>query len=940
MGSSERHRTLNSEEETERGAEARSIATTSPSRGDVLSRYIVLEEIGRGAMGVVYAAYDPELDRKVALKVLHRGRERLLREAQALARLSSAYAVAIHDVGVSGGRLFLAMEYVDGESLDAWLGRGPHPWRDVLTRLLAAGRGLEAAHLAGVVHRDFKPANVLLAGDGGVKVADFGLARASGSLDGTTSTGSGRAVDLERLTATGELMGTPSYMAPEQHEGKVATEASDQFSFCVSLYRGLYGVMPFTADDLMGLRVAVLAGEVRPPPDNIEVPAGLYALVARGLSREPENRHASMTELLEGLTSYLRPASRGWLLGVAGVAAAAVVAVVVSTQGDRCADAARPMKAAWDEDDRRAVAAAFGRVDTRWGTLATRNVIEGVDRYAADWSKLRIAACEAAHGGPQAGERSADYVIACLDRGLVEVEATVEALREASVSTVAIATDLVHELPDPAGCGSAESGDAVPQPEDPQTRVEVARLRAFRARLHALVLAKASGDLAPQIDELVADATATQYGPLIADAHMLRGLYEKTNGRHDGAAESFHEALATALAADEQRIAALATSNLLELEGDSRGKHKQAEVYAALALAWRRRWVHDPELTSEIDGALALVYSSTGRYDEALARANSAAEAAERSGDPITKLNARGYIGMVQWRSGHYAEAIAAFTSLDAELRERYGPGHPRTAWAQEALGGAYDSYGKTEEARAALLKSIEIYEDFGEDPYSLATSLNGLASMYIRAGEYESARETAQRAVDTLRSAMQGDHVAISIAMSTLASAEDELGNGQRAIELYKDCLAMRRRIGAEPVMLLAPTANMGSAYHSLGDYDKGIEQYEQAVKIADEALPPEHPDRAFVRYAYGRLLLDAGDHEAAGRLFGIALPVFERRFGEGSRDTAALRLAMAEVERRRGRRAQARRLAERVLATPSLPDEERTEAQVLLGKLRGPAR
>ena len=275
-----------------------------------IGRFRVLSPLGAGGMSVVYGAYDEHLDRRVAVKLLKGGgspgsQARLLREAQAMARLSHPNVVAVHEAGLWGEQVYVAMEFVKGQDLRAWLVQAPRAWPEVLLVFTAAGHGLAAAHQAGLVHRDFKPANVLLGDDGRVRVVDFGLVRQSDepqpvpsdSVTNLTAT-TGVAAMHATLTATGAILGTPAYMSPEQHLGRPADARSDQFSFCVALHEGLYGALPFVGDTLPQLADAVLAGRVRPVPEDSRVPAWLRAIVLRGLSVDPAARWPSMDELL------------------------------------------------------------------------------------------------------------------------------------------------------------------------------------------------------------------------------------------------------------------------------------------------------------------------------------------------------------------------------------------------------------------------------------------------------------------------------------------------------------------------------------------------------------------------------------------------------------------------------------------------------------------
>jgi formylglycine-generating enzyme required for sulfatase activity len=344
--------------------------------GAHIGRYVILERVGNGAMGVVYGAYDPELDRKIALKLL-RGigagaaplaRARMMREAKAMARLSHPNVAAVHDVGVSqDDRVFLATEFLSGGTVRAWLEAAQRPWREIVAVFVAAGRGLAAAHAEGLVHRDFKPDNVLLDKDGRARVVDFGLARNIEAAEVESKNGGGGTVDLgravsdvvasptpssapprydpnlttgidmspsdklDKLTRTGALMGTPAYMAPEQFLGEPTDERTDQFSFCVALYEALFGQRPFEGDSLLALSASVTTGIFRPLPKDREVPAWIRRAVLRGLRIQREERYPSMGALLTALEADPAAKRRRHLV-VAGVVGAALASAVVARQ--------------------------------------------------------------------------------------------------------------------------------------------------------------------------------------------------------------------------------------------------------------------------------------------------------------------------------------------------------------------------------------------------------------------------------------------------------------------------------------------------------------------------------------------------------------------------------------------------------------------------------
>ena len=315
-----------------------------------IGRFRLQEKLGEGGMGQVFAAHDDTLDRRVAVKILQAerlatrdGRARMLREAQALARLSHPNVVQVFEVGEHDDQIYVAMELVDGIDLARWLTREPRSWRAVLSIFIAAGHGLQAAHEAGLVHRDFKPANVIVGADGRARVLDFGLARAAQTIsDPTAAAHTTSPILHDQLTMTGAVHGTPVYLAPELLSDPRADARADQYAFCVALYEGLHGVRPHRADTLGALTRAKLRGDILPPPAGSKVPAWLHAAVLRGLAVDPGQRWPSMRALLAELARDRITARRRTLsLALGGVLfATAGVAGVHAMRSDAAAELA------------------------------------------------------------------------------------------------------------------------------------------------------------------------------------------------------------------------------------------------------------------------------------------------------------------------------------------------------------------------------------------------------------------------------------------------------------------------------------------------------------------------------------------------------------------------------------------------------------------------
>jgi serine/threonine protein kinase len=309
-------------------AEEADVVPSHLEPGDFIGRYRIRERIGEGGMGVVHAAEDPELGRVVAIKLLRpvHGSEaevhqrRLLREAQALARVSHHNLVTVYDVGTHEGRVWIAMEYVVGDTLDVWLRRRRRSWQEIIGVFLEAGRGLAAVHAAGLIHRDFKPGNVLVGSEGTVQVLDFGLAARAGEPSPDDDPDKRATPDLDALaatlTTTGGIMGTPAYMAPEQFLRLGADARADQFSFCVALFEALYGRRPWKGRDLAELMVAVVGGLTEKPPTIAGMPDEVRRVLQRGLRSSPEERFRDMSALLEVLEAARAPtpvrSTGGW----------------------------------------------------------------------------------------------------------------------------------------------------------------------------------------------------------------------------------------------------------------------------------------------------------------------------------------------------------------------------------------------------------------------------------------------------------------------------------------------------------------------------------------------------------------------------------------------------------------------------------------------------
>ncbi|HWL88500.1 MAG TPA: serine/threonine-protein kinase, partial [Polyangiaceae bacterium] len=455
------------------------------SRGTAVGRYLVDGWIGEGAMGIVYAAYDPKLDRKIALKMVSTdsrpgpdARDRLEREARAMARLSHPNVVSVYDIGVHEGQLFIAMEFIDGVTLGSWLRRESRSLRSILDAFFQAGKGLAAAHAAGLVHRDFKPDNVLCDLHGRVCVTDFGLARAMpiSTLVHANSAASNGEHLLTNRSETGTLAGTPAYMAPEQHAGKDADARSDQFSFCVALYEALNGMHPFSGETWAELAQNARQGKISEPASCkdvskialgapelplLGVPSCVHEALLRGLQVEPEQRFASMNDLLNALSK--NASKRRWQAGLVLAAVATVAAGRFAyhhqhTESLRiCKGAGNELSYVWDGARKAAIRDAFLAIDKPFAKDAWQGIERVLDTYAHDWTAARTDACEDTYVRAEQSPKVLDLRVSCLDARKKEMGALTEELTRADTQVVLKAVGAAQSLASLAPCSDTKT---------------------------------------------------------------------------------------------------------------------------------------------------------------------------------------------------------------------------------------------------------------------------------------------------------------------------------------------------------------------------------------------------------------------------------------------------------------------------------------------------
>lgn len=867
------------------------------ARGDdVLDRYAILDELGSGGMGVVYSAFDRKLDRKVALKILRRdragtGQQRMLAEAQALARLSHPNVVEVFDVGTFRGRVYIAMEYIDGVTLGDWAKARRRTWRDTVEVLLAAARGLAAAHAAGLVHRDFKPSNVLVGtghdGARRVRVVDFGIAIVKRDVDDSllsrTGSGSGVAEPLAmasdvHLTETGAVMGTPAYMAPEQHLGEPTDERSDQFSFCVAAYRVLYGERPFAGRTARQTRREVLAGRVRPKPAKSDVPRAVRRVLLRGLSRQRSRRFASVAALADALRRSRERSSRLLLVSAASLSLAGYLAYAGLHEGDpQCASPAQRLGDAWDDTRKAEIGQAFGASELTYAPDTLSRVTARLDAYAADWVDAYTAVCAAGAGGDPA---AFDAKMSCLRRRGAQLSALTGTFAEADETVVERAATAVASLAPVTECMDADTAQvAWDVPQDKRAGVEEVQrqLAVFDANHAAGRLAKAT-EIARAA---LARADELDVPPLSVEARWRLGIALAFGGDLDQGVRELTAAAHDATAARHDRGAA------------------HAATRAAFMIGYRQ-----------------------ANYDEALTWARYAEAAVERSGsDPTLRADLYEAVGAIEMGRGEFAAAEDAFTKGLKIRREELGAEDHKTASMHNNLGGALLSLRRAAEGAEHVRAAIEIWTRLqGPDHPNLAVTLNSLAVMYDAAGDLEQARRTHLESIAIKQRVLGPEHDSMAVSLDNLGSVLVRLGEVEEGREYSERALRIRERnLGREHPHVASSLVNLALADEKAGRLDDAQREAERARRIFETALGPDHPFLAYPLTTLGRLALGRGEVAAARTLLAQA---DARRGPESSAvEKGETRFALAQAIHADGDAAEALSRARKIVA--ELEDE-----------------
>ncbi len=873
-------------------------------RGATVDRYVIIDELGAGGMGVVYAAYDPELDRRVAIKVLQpsllgEGRPRLLREAKAIARIAHPNVVAVHDGGEREGSVFLAMEFVEGLTLGQWLKAEARALPEILRVFRQAGQGLAAAHAADLVHRDFKPDNVLVGKDGRVRVVDFGLARGRGSADsisGFTSQSLSTSLD-EALTEHGTVMGTPAYMAPEQLAGQLATAGSDQFAFCVALYEALYGERPFPGKTLQSLSAAVFAGTIREPAPDRAVPTWLRRLLVQGLALRERDRHPSMDALLQAMLHDPALQRRRRLLagatavGLLGSLAAAYF-TGASAERSPCAAAADDLRPVWHKDRRRGLARAFRGAALPYAEDTWERVEQQVDAYARDWAAQATEACEATHVTQTQSAELLQRRRQCLSVRLRRLDAFLEILATPDTSVIDRAVQSARGLPDLGGCRDLDALQAgVAPPEREQTRRRVEEIREALTRAEALHAAGKYREELEVLTPLLAQARELGYLPLIAQLeHELAGS-QRALDQPEGI-ELLRASFRDALAAGDNRRATMAAIDVAHELGYEQRLHAEGREWIAIAEALLRRIGGDPRIEIALTNTLA----------------------------------------MIAIRQANYDEAQALFERLVAKQRA-LDPDNPNLAVGLMNLGSSHAERRDFEPAREYLQQAVELTERvLGPQHPSMTSLYVNLGLIAALRGQYQEAEVQLQQALALQRMVYGEQHVEQARTLVSLAVVRRNLGDPVESERLHREALTIRRaKLGPDHPAVAESLRNLGWAVSDQDRHQEAIEMVQQAQRIAERRLAEDHPEHGTNAAELALLLVRADRFAEALGEADRAIEILEVR-GHGPNASLDARRARGIAQRGLGRATAAVETLEQALASAVENKATRRE----LGQLR----
>ena len=906
--------------------------------GTMVGRYLLLQRLGGGGGGEVYSAFDPVLDRKVALKFLHHtDQSALIREGRMLARVVHRAVVEVHEVAFHDGRAFMAMELVDGGDLDAFAteARASNDVGAIVSALCSIAEGIVAAHGAGVVHGDIKPSNVLRSASGQFKVSDFGIARLQRS---------------EHDKDASHPIGTPAFMAPEQHAGTQPDERSDQYSFCVTAWLALCGALPFRPGQTA--RSTTYDGGEATGPADLEsvkaegppawprargVPSWVGDVLVRGLRPDPAERWPSMQHLLDAL----RPdpgRARVRRLAAIGVGIGAIAAGVYGYRAydhaqrvESCERSGAEIEAVWNEAARANVRDALLATQLGYAAATADKVVPWLDHAAEQWHEQRATACTLAEVERTWDANELARAQWCLDERRLEIEAVVRQLEQADASTLERAVAMASSVHADAGCTDEGALAQMLDPPAESVRGTAMQAQAELARARALDTVGKYDDAITAVREAQRILADHPGSPLVAALLVAEGKAVSHAGQHAEAERLLVQGYVTAASSRNWNVAASAAETLVFVVG--REQHRPAE-----GVAWATHAEVAANLAGDPSGLraagraanLAVVKRAAGEYEDAIALHEHALEltAASLGEDHPTMATTLGNLAAVHIDMGKPLEARALFERALALREATLGSDNPSTISTINNIAVTYGSTGDYAKAKALLADALVRRERaLGKEHPLVAEALGNLGAMHTNLGEYDEARAVLERA-QSLQAKTAGLELANTLAH--LAAVESATHHGAKAVELLERALEIRERVAGPEHKIVAETlVNLGTEHFLVGDLARAEAMFQRAKEIFEKAFGDAHPGVAAALNNLGDVALESGRYDDAAPLYERANAIWSASYGPNHPHAATALAHWGTARLRQGRPAEARPLLERAVeAFAALEGEDEHEA------------
>jgi serine/threonine protein kinase/tetratricopeptide (TPR) repeat protein len=874
-----------------------------------LGRYELRRHVGGGGMGEVYAAWDPGAEREVAIKIVRperaasRAEAGLLREAKLLAKLSHPNVVPLYEVDQVDGRVFLVMELVQGQSLRMWLQRledkldGRDRQREALRQYVAAGRGLQAAHAAGLVHRDFKPDNVLVGDDGRVRVVDFGLARpadeldapapgaraisvkelAQGetlSVDGRPAAAHPRPARREWVTTRGKIQGTLRYMPPEQMRGEDTDHRSDQFSFCVSLYEALCRRMPFSGPDLPRLQQSVERGAIVAPARGSELPAPLRKAILRGLSANPADRFPDMGALLAVLEAWLQPPRRtaAMAVGLALVVVGGLSWRIATCTTNPCDQARAELDALWTEARRSSIGDAFSRTGLSYARASWSTLEQRLERYVERLGGEIQATCEATHEQEVQSRELHELRMLCLSGRERRLEALLAQLEGADAAVVENAHVAAAALPDLAACQHVETLRYGMRPPAAEVAEAVQEIREHLAQARTQEHLGKSDEALRLARAQLERARAVAYGPAHAEALYQAGRVLAFRSTSEERAEGEQMLRQAASLAESERHDELVAEiwNFLVLSTDeNHSSTGQARQWHERAVAAIHR-IGDPALQRAAAlRNLGRIHLKDGEHAEAEEQQHQALAVLE-SAPEASRLTHGLYLhdlAVIVQRRGRYQEAQELYDRALALRIAELGETHPHVASVRYSIAMLHMLRGELPAARELLDTMLRVHAETSSETHPLVGKVHlELAELDRQSGALDRAQEHALRALAMLERAYGAGHAKLAPAYTRLGAIEFRRGAHAQALAAFETALALdTRHLGADSIDAGADQMNVAEAQVALGQHEQALIALDHAERVLQSYLSDEPMLGPFLASVRGRALLGRGQLDAA---------------------------------------------------------------------------